>query len=180
VWDRGKKKWDKPPIDPATGVDIDATDEANWMTFDEARRVARKQGDGIGIALGPKDNRLGIVGVDPDDCIDPEGNIDPEAMRIVRSLDSYTERTPSGKGLRVLIRGKKPGVRCKHTNRKIEIYEADRYFTVTGRHLEGTPTLIAERQDALDALYHELFGARENPQSKPAGKPNGKPGASDI
>jgi hypothetical protein len=176
---KNKGKWDKPPIDAATGLDIDATDPANWMAFDEARRVARNHGDGIGIALGPKDNRLGIVGVDLDDCIDADGNIDPEGIRIVRSLDSYTEQTPSGKGLRVLIRGKKPGDKCKHTKRKIEIYEADRYFTVTGRHLEGTPTVIADRQKLLDALYHELFGAQKNPQPKPADKPNGELAASD-
>jgi P4 family phage/plasmid primase-like protien len=158
---RRKAKWDKPPIDPATGFDIDATDPANWMTFDEARRAAREHGhaDGIGIAMGSrkKGTRTGLVGVDPDDCIDAEGNIDPDVTRIVESLDSYTERTPGGKGLRVLLLGEKPGPRCKNTRRDIEIYDADRYFTLTGRHLEGTPTEIRRNDEALKALYDELF-----------------------
>jgi P4 family phage/plasmid primase-like protien len=158
---RRKAKWDKPPIDPATGFDIDATDPANWMTFDEARRAAREYGhaDGIGIAMGSrkKGTQTGLVGVDPDDCIDAEGNIDSDVARIVESLDSYTERTPSGHGLRVLLLGEKPGPRCKNTKRDIEIYDSDRYFTLTGRHLEGTPTNIRRNDEALKALYDELF-----------------------
>jgi primase-polymerase (primpol)-like protein len=169
---KGKSKWDKPPIDPATGIEVDATDEANWMTLDEARRAAREHGhaDGVGIAMGSeaKGNRTGIVGVDPDDCIDAEGNIDRDVMRIVGSLDSYTERTPSGRGLRVLLLGRKPGPRCKNTRRDIEIYDSDRYFTLTGRHLEGTPTNIRRNDEALKALYDELFPAADG-QGRQAG-----------
>jgi P4 family phage/plasmid primase-like protien len=158
---RSKGKWDKPPIDPATGHEIDATDPANWMSFEDARLAARKHGhaDGIGIAMGSKKKGTwtGLVGVDPDHCIDEKGNIHPDARRIVDSLDSYTERTPSGKGLRVLLVGEKPGPRCKNTRRDIEIYDADRYFTLTGRHLDGTPTNIRRNDEALKALYDELF-----------------------
>src|SRR5438128_2080321 len=90
---KSKGKWDKPPIDPKSGKPIDETDPANWMTFDQARRAARRHGDGIGIALGSGDSRLGVVGADLDGCIDSAGNISPDALRIVEALDSYTERT---------------------------------------------------------------------------------------
>src|SRR5262245_31248060 len=29
-----KGKWDKPPIDPATGIEVDAKDPAHWMAFE--------------------------------------------------------------------------------------------------------------------------------------------------
>ncbi len=162
----GKKaaKWDKPPIDPRTGHEIDATDPANWLGFDEARQLAIRHGDGIGIALGSKDNRLGIVGVDIDACIDAQGNIDPAAISIVDKLNSYTEYTPSGKGLRVLVWASKPGERCKHTKRKVELYESDRYLTLTGRHYPGSPTTLEQRQAELTEVYNDLF----NEAAKPA------------
>ena len=47
--DKSKSKWDKPPVDPKTGKDVDATDSTRWMTFDEAllrsdSRQARRRG----------------------------------------------------------------------------------------------------------------------------------------
>jgi hypothetical protein len=178
MWKDDKGKWDKPPVDPKTGAEIDQTDPKNWMTFQQARRAARKHGDGIGPALGPKDNRLGIVGIDLDGCIDADGNLNAEAREIVDRFDSYTERTPSGKGLRILIWGDKPGPRCRTKRRPgIEIYQSDRYFTVTGRHLEGTPTRIHRRDEALAALYREMF---EEPGSKGQGGGNGHAGDADL
>src|SRR5579885_1695365 len=175
TWKPEKGKWDKPPIDPKTGAEIDQTDPANWTTFHNARRLARKHGDGIGLALGPKDDRLGVVGIDLDKCIDADGNISDKAREIVDRLDSYTERTPSGNGLRILIWGDKPGPRCRTSKfPEVEIYEADRYLTVTGRHLEGTPTQIVRRDEALAALYHEMFG-----QDKPKALTGGNGHASE-
>jgi primase-polymerase (primpol)-like protein len=177
---KGKCKWDKPPIDPESGREIDATDPDNWLTFDQARRAARKRGDGIGFALGPEDNRLGIVGSDFDKCIGPDGAIDPDVMCDVRSLDSYTERTPSGTGLRTLVWGTKPGGKCKDTRRGIELYQSGRYFTLTGRHLEGTPTTIERRDEALAAFYDRLFGTPRPKASAAAGvAANGHAAASD-
>ena len=88
--------------------------------------------------------------------------------KLVERFDSYTERTPSGQGLRILIHGRKPGDKCrtsKHPNKlfaRIEIYSHDRYITVTGRILEGAPSAIATRQSELDALYREMFEERSN------------------
>jgi hypothetical protein len=152
-----KGKWKKPPIHPRTGKPTGATDESAWLSLAEAREAChRLGGDGIGFALGPKGSN-DYVGADLDHCIDAGGNIDPGAMRRVELLDSYTERTPSGTGLHVLLRGTKPGDKCKNARLGIELYEADRYFTVTGRHLDGTPTTIERRQQALESLYREAW-----------------------
>ena len=94
-----RSKWTKPPIDPETGDEIDATDPDNWLDPDEARERARRHGDGIGYALGTRENPSGLIPVDWDSCIAPDGTIDPFVDHWIRRLDSYTERTPGGTGL---------------------------------------------------------------------------------
>jgi putative DNA primase/helicase len=42
---------------------------------------------------------------------------------------------------------------------RIEIYSRDRYFTVTGQHVPGTPDDLQERTAELAALCEELFGS---------------------
>jgi len=41
-------------------------------------------------------------------------------------------------------------------------YDSARYFTVTGKHLEGTPLRVARRQDALEAIHREYVQKTEN------------------
>ncbi len=92
--------------------------------------------------------------VDLDDCRDPETEEADEAARdIIERLDSYTEVSPSGTGYHVLIKGDLPD----GWNRRgsFELYETARFFTVTGDHVEETPTRVARRQDALTAVHRE-------------------------
>ena len=144
------------------------------MTFDNARELAHLCGDGIGLALGTEAHAAEhqLVAVDIDGCIDEQGVISQADLDLVMRLDSYTERPPSGHGLRIWIRGKKPGPKCrtaKHPNpllARVELYIIGRYLTVTGRHLEGTPLAIATRQAALNDLYGEMFPKRRtSPQA---------------
>jgi len=134
------------------------------MTFDEARELAQQHGDGIGIALGPEGNRSGLAGVDYDKCIDDQGNIDPAVLKIMDELDSYTEYTPSGRGLRTLLWGEKPGGRSRKKGCSIEIYDRDRYFTVTGLVINSRGDIF-HRQAALNDLYRDLFGSDGNGQA---------------
>jgi hypothetical protein len=71
--------------------------------------------------------------VDLDDCFQEEGTLKPWARDVVFCLDSYTEYSPSGKGLHVLVRGTIPHS-IKDGN-GFEMYNELRYFTVTGNHL---------------------------------------------
>jgi primase-polymerase (primpol)-like protein len=99
-------------------------------------RACKEHGyGGIGFVFTPEDD---LCGVDLDGCLDPEtGEIEGWAQEIIEELDSYTEISPSGTGVHVLVRGTLPAGR----NRKgrFEAYDRGRYFTVTGRHLAGTP-----------------------------------------
>jgi putative DNA primase/helicase len=47
------------------------------------------------------------------------------------------------------------------------MYRGERYLTLTGCHLEGTPTTIERRQEAIDAIYNEFFRRPERPPTDP-------------
>lgn len=162
AWRREKKdgKPTKVPYIANNGSYASSTDPKTWMAYAKAEAAFKKAGhDGLGWAVTPP-----YCGIDMDHCRDPQtGVIKPWAMEIVKGLDSYTEITPSGEGLRVWIRGQKTGTGCKKSmgsnGQKIEIYDHDRYFTVTENHLAGTPDTINERQEELTAVEQKTFGA---------------------
>jgi putative DNA primase/helicase len=157
-WAQRDGKYTKPPVDPHSGGDGSSTDPRTWATFDGARaHCDRAKLAGVGFVVRRQDR---ITGGDLDKCRDPEtGIVEPWALEIVQELKSYTEVTPSGTGLRIWVRGNLPG----HRRRKghIEFYDDARYLTVTGQHLEGTPTTIEDRQAELDALYARIFDAKQ-------------------
>ncbi|RDI69553.1 phage NrS-1 polymerase family protein [Halopelagius longus] len=142
----------KVPITPRSGEFASSTDEQTWTSFGDALEYAETgDADGIGFVFTADDP---FVGVDLDDCRDPDtGVIDEAAEDIIDRLDSYTERSPSGTGYHVLVEGELPDGR----NRKgtIEMYDSARFFTVTGDHVVETPMTVARRQDALTAVHRE-------------------------
>ena len=73
------------------------------------------------------------------------------ASEIVDNFGSYTERSPSEKGLHVWGRGKKPGPRCRADG--IEVYDHSRFITLTGQQYHGEK--VEECQTQLDKLYEE-------------------------
>jgi hypothetical protein len=149
-----------------------STDPSTWGTYAEARAaVDNGRADGPGYVFDPD---TGIAGIDLDDCLDTEtGEIDPVALSIIRRLDSYTEISPSGRGVHIYVRavvgGK--GVRKKTSKTpwggQFENYDRGRFFTFTGHHLPGTPTTIEPRQGILDEIRHEMFGAKPKPSLAP-------------
>ena len=145
----------KPPFNPRTGRKASCSDPSTWATFEEAL-VALQEGsyDGIGFQLTPP-----FVGVDLDKCRDPEtGVIDAWARAIIDKLSSYTEVSPSGRGVHIFVTGELPLGRRR--TKGIELYEKDRYFTVTGEHLTGSPLTIETRSAELHALHLQLFGSQ--------------------
>ena len=46
-----------------------------------------------------------------------------------------------------------------------ECYESDRYLTVTGKHLPGTPTTIEKRHNEIIAIHTEVFAERNKKRS---------------
>jgi primase-polymerase (primpol)-like protein len=84
----------------------------------------------------------------------------PAAQQIIEAVHSYTEYSPSGQGIRIILEGKLPGARRRRG--RVELYEDLRYVTITGHHIAGTPHDIQPRHKELYGLYQRLF-----PQSYP-------------
>ena len=149
-------KLTKIPYSPHTSVRASSTDPETWAEYAEAVKAYKEHGyGGIGFVFTPEDD---LCGIDLDGCLDPEtGEIERWAQEIIDELDSYSEISPSGTGVHVLIRGKLPPGR----NRKggFEAYDRRRYFTVTGKHLADTPQSIESRQEQLERVVERVFGS---------------------
>lgn len=165
VWKEEKKdgRLTKVPYNPSTGHKADHTNPDHGTTFKDAvQALSTGSYDGLGfIFTGTK-----YAGIDIDDCRNPKtGEVTDKAREIIVRFSSYTEISPSGTGFHILIIGSKPGNRCKTKDvegiKELEIYDTDRFFTVTGDVLPVSPGYLRKPQDELDALYREFFGEPE-------------------
>ena len=121
----------KFPINVRTGKKAEVDNPHTWCTFKEAQEaVLSGKYKGVGFVLTGDDP---YTIIDLDHVINPDtGEILPWAQEIINLMDSYTEVSQSGTGIHIIIRGKKPGDRCKGKNGQIEIYDHARYFALTG------------------------------------------------
>jgi putative DNA primase/helicase len=130
-----------------------------WDTFEACYDSAFVQGHAAGIGFVVT-KQSGIIGVDCDNCIDQDGNIDGPVLRWIRRFNSYAEISPSGKGIRIFCRGAMPIDGLNPVDSQWEIYCAKRYLTVTGKHIEESPLAINEAQEAVDALLSILTAGK--------------------
>src|SRR5205085_7694840 len=112
--------------------------------------------------------------IDLDHCVLPDGTIDAWARDYLDRLASYAEYSPGG-GIHILLRGTIPHGLRRHVpgapqpDAAIELYCERRYFTIPGRHVEGTPPTIEGRTDELEALYAEVSApSGQHPRERPS------------
>ena len=167
VW-RTEKRNDKPtkvPYAPKTGAKAKSDTPSTWATFATALTAYDngKRYDGMGYVFSGADDDF--TGIDLDKCASGDGQFETWATDIVAAMDSYTETSPSGRGLHIILKGKLPdGGRRKG---KIEMYDSGRYFTVTGDLWPDAPATIESRQAELDGLHARVFGAKkEQPEPR--------------
>ena len=167
----------RPPKDRGTASGMQrrfpasTTNPGTWRTFEEtttAWRASEGFFDGIGFVF----TNTPFAGVDFDDCIDDAGELHPVVARYVALLDSYTEVSPSGSGLHVIIRANVPSGADKKTNRtpwggSFECYSEGRYFTMTGRTHETART-IGDRQEQLEQIRDAIWPAQPAPVRSPS------------
>ena len=146
-------KTTKKPVDPHTLYGASSTNPDTWGTYEEALACIGKNSrfgavSGVGFVLSPP-----YCGIDLDHVIDKEtGELHADALDIVETMDSYTERSPSGTGLHIIYRGsvhpewKKKQAGAFGENTDLEMYQQGRYFTVTGDVFERY-TDIHDRED---------------------------------
>jgi hypothetical protein len=154
VWNAKKQKYDKVPHRadrPEYG--ISSAKPEQWFSFDTALAAFRRNPErfaGVGYVMTGQHD---VVGVDLDHCVEA-GVVAPWAAEVVAQLGSYTEISPSGTGLRVMVRGEVPSDWVNH-DVGIEIYGGNeaRFLTVTGEHLAGAPLDVrTPREGVLKAL----------------------------
>ena len=154
VWrleDREGKPTKVPYRGYHTVAKASSVDPGTWTSFERAVAAAEEEGiGGIGYVFATDDP---FVGIDLD-------SLDAEAAAIILALDSYTEHSISGRGAHVIVRGHLNG---HPRNRKgpLEVYDAGRYFIVTGDHLTGTPLTIEQRQSELERVLAQFLPAQE-------------------
>ena len=139
----------KVPYQPS-GAKAESDNRATWSDFEAVQAVAARF-SGIGIMCAD-----GLAGLDLDHCIE-NGEFTEKAQDFIGRMNTYTEVTPSGEGVRCLFFGELPAKGRKKGD--IEIYNKGRFFTVTGNHVDGTPETLEYREAEIMAIHAEVFGA---------------------
>ena len=129
-----------------------STNPATWASFEDAQwAVEHGYYDYIGFVF----NDNGIVGIDLDDAFCVDGSVTQLACDIVGKCCSYTEKSKSGTGLHIFMKGDIP-FKGKNNLAGVEIYKTARFFIMTGDM--ATPMrYINEDQDALDTIIEKYF-----------------------
>lgn len=141
------------------GTQGDDADRSRLSTFDQV--FERLRGDnrysGIGFAFLPGD---GLIGIDIDGAIDLDtGEMQPHLVDIIQRCSSYTERSPSGRGVHIIVAGETKSF--KDNKAGIEVFCGVQFFTCTGDRWEGTPDDVQPvSAETLEHLHRLVRGAR--------------------
>lgn len=135
------RKPDKQPVNPRTLANAGVSWPNTWTSFAYASAAYRRHSHrglaGLGFVLTRDDP---IVAIDIDECIHA-GELAPHAQQVIETVASYTEISPSGRGLRILVAC--PVFQDNFRKSTMETYSHSRYVTITGHHLTGTPSHVA-------------------------------------
>ena len=148
----------KPPYSPHTRQYARPNDINTFSDFKTAVAAFEYGGyEGLGIGMFN-----GFCAIDIDHCIE-DGKLSPMAAEVVQLMDSYTEISPSGAGIRIIFRahGFVYDKKQYYTNNQakgLEVYIegcTKKYVTITGNTLEDKP--IAERsREVLQVLENHM------------------------
>ena len=148
----GKKT--KVPKNLKNGYNASSKNPDHWESFNTCLRHMNKF-EGIGFVTSKNDP---FVIWDLDECVNIHtGVISKKARKIIEQVNSYTEFSPSGKGIRIIVKAKIGPFGRRNNSQKIEVYDGHQYLTITGHHVKGTPTKIRKRREITNALHEEIF-----------------------
>lgn len=152
VWNENKGKYGKIPKDPITGYGAKANDPQTWATYGDAvNAMQSRQFDGIGFEFA-----AGYMGIDLDNVINEAGELNQLAADIVKELDSYTEYSPSKRGLHILVRTALGPIGKRNDEIGLEMYNNGRFFTVTGE-VYGQTKPIQERTAQVRSIISKYL-----------------------
>lgn len=148
---------DKAPR-TVTGGPASSIDAATWTDFKTARHAAEKRGWLVGVMLSETDP-FTIVDLDVKDATthphEPELWTTPEELAkfqsIIGHLSSYTERSRSGLGFHLIVKG---NIGKGRKRDGVEVYSQQRFMICTGNvHLDQP---VADRQGMLDNMVSQM------------------------
>lgn len=149
-WGPPSKPFDKTPINPKTGNFASVNKPTTWTSYQEASSYAERYGfTGVGFVLSDKDPFAIIDLDDPKGC--PQRVAEQEA--VFKVFESYSEISPSGRGLHIIVRGSVPTGKKRNG---IEVYSTQRFMTVTGNAFRNID--IKSCQEDLSILWANLGG----------------------
>ena len=150
----GSSKPTKVPYSPRFHTLASVTNSASWGTYDEAVAAHSAGGfSGIGFVL-TNDDPFAFIDLD-----DTKGDQAANDLQrgIFDAFDSYAERSPSGKGLHIIVKG---AVARGARRESIEVYSSARYMTMTGDVYRDAP--INDCGDLLHTLWAQMAGPRSD------------------
>jgi len=136
------------------GSPAKSNDSSTWTDFETAVDASQFY-SGLAFEISEP-----WTGIDLDDCLDENG-IKPWCLEILCRLDGigFAEVSPSGNGIKILTRGRKPaGSRSqkKFDEGGIECYDNRRFWTITGDLYNGQDE-IGDGQDAINWLCEKFL-----------------------
>lgn len=96
----GQDKPTKVPYNARTGGRAMSNSPSTFTSYQTAVKALERGGyDGLGVGVFN-----GLCAIDIDDCLDENGTPSPLARDIVSTMQSYTETSPSGRGIRIFFK----------------------------------------------------------------------------
>jgi len=147
----------KLPLMP-NGKPAKSNDKTTWNSYEDCiAALNRNIGDGLGFMLGD-----GYIGIDIDKVSDDimAYSMDYHAKSMIadflRGISTYAEISPSKTGLHFIGKGEVPGERKRYKN--LEIYDKDRFFTVTGNVIKDrNRNKVINIDSELKPLYEKYM-----------------------
>lgn len=143
------------PCKPYTtrgGQEADPIDSDHCRDFQTAYRFhgeSSVETDGLAFMFTGATSFIAIALLD---CRSPdEGEIADWAWDLIEQLDSYTEVSPSGTDIHVVVEGDLQERQARTDT--IELYVDEGCLPITGNHVDGTPEEINPRQAELSQVY---------------------------
>ena len=145
VWDNSKV-----PMQSSIRKAASSVLPETWSDFDtDAAAVESGVYDGLGYVF----HDTGLIGIDIDTGYDGKF-LSHVAADIIGRCRSYTEKSRSGRGFHILVKGTIP-FKGKNNRAGVEMYQSSRYFIMTGNVLVFPE--IVENQAALDYVVETYF-----------------------
>lgn len=152
----------KVPMQAWTVIGASTVDPSTWAPYEIAcASVAAGMYDYLGFVF----HNNGIVGIDIDTGYEDK-LLTPLCADIIKACGSYTEKSKSGRGVHIFVKGQLP-FPGRNNQAGVEIYRDKRYFVCTGKQICFRE--LIENQPGIDYVLDKYF-QEASQQPRNAGK----------